>query len=159
MGNQNYEKVGSEMGEGPHPSTHFLPLCCALHYRVIYWDTHRDRVVYVDPFDPRGESMEEEWKHRAIQLCEQMGGKWNAQKVSPPAYGMGLPALPVQVDGTSCGLDVNVYMLRLMYGWEAVTFPPEGTNTMRLVVARCLGKKSFPMKQLQITLGGTVADG
>ena len=115
-------------------------------------------VVYVDPFDPRGESMEEEWKDRAIHMCEQMGGKWNAQKVSPPAYGMGLPALPVQVDGTSCGLYVIVYMLMLMNGWEAVTFPPEGTNTMRVVVARYLAKKRFPMKQLKITLNAITAD-
>ena len=72
---------------------------------------------------------------------------------------MDLPSLPVQVDATSCGLYVIVYMLMLINGWETVTFPPEGTNTMRVVVARYLGKKRFPMKQLQITLGGITADG
>ena len=43
-------------GKGHIPRHIFFPFAVALHYRVIYWDTHRDRVVYVDPFDPRGKT-------------------------------------------------------------------------------------------------------
>ena len=38
--------------KGHVPRHIFFPFAVGLHYRVIYWDTHRDRVVYVDPLDP-----------------------------------------------------------------------------------------------------------
>ena len=145
-------------GKGHIPRHIFFPFAIALHYRVIYWDTHRDRVVYIDPLEPHGQTMEEEWKDRAIQLCDHMGSKWNTQKVCPPEYGIDLPILPVQVDGTSCGVYIVVFMLMLINGWESVNFPLEATNHMRLVVSRCLGKKRFPMHQLANTLNANVPE-
>ena len=149
--NRTVKRWVGKWGKGHVPRHIFFPFAVNLHYRVIYWDTHRDRVIYIDPLNPCTTDFEEEWVARAISLCGHMGSKWNSQQVSPPDFGMALPQLPRQVDGSSCGLYVVVYMLMLSQGWESVVFPPEGTNVFRMLVARCLGLKKFRVNQLKHT--------
>ena len=76
--------------------------------------------------------------------------------MSPPEFGMALPHLPRQVDGSSCGLYVVVYILILSQGWESVLFPAEGTNVFRILVARCLGLKKFHLNQLKHTFSAKI---
>jgi len=156
--NRAKKSWAKKLGDAHIPKHLFLPFAVGLHYRVIVWDTHRDRVVYLDPFNPVPSEPEQCWMNVAINLCGKMRQSWSIHDLPPPAYGMELPNLPVQVDGVSCGLYIVVYMLMMINNGTNVVFPPEGTTTFRVIVAWFLGRAKFPFRQLQKILSAEVTE-
>ena len=78
------KKWATKWGKGHVPRRIFFPFAVGLHYRVIFWDTHRDRVVYIDPLHPLDAKTDDQWKELAIAMCVQVGKGWTTQQVAPP---------------------------------------------------------------------------
>ena len=132
---RSMKKWTKKFGKGNVPRFIMVPFAVSLHYRVIVWDTHRDRVVYLDPFNPIPLEAEQAWVDLAVDICGKMRTSWSTHDLPPPSYGFEVDGLPDQVDGVSCGLYVIVYMLMFANNWVSVNFPPQGTNTFRVILA------------------------
>ena len=136
-------------GKGHIPRYIMLPFAVDLHYRLVVWDTHRDKVVHLEPLDPNPTSADQTWIEFCVNICAKWRTVWSMHELPPPSYGFDVPELPAQMDGVSCGIYVLVYMLMFANNWVCVLFPPEGTNVFRIVVARLLGLKKMPFNQLK----------
>ena len=110
-------------GKNHIPRHILVPFAVGLHCRLIVWDTNRDRVAYIDPFNPNPATPEDCWVDAAVKICIQIRAGWCSHDLPGPSYGLELPELPVQRDGVSCGLYVIVYTLMIINGWVRVLFP------------------------------------
>ena len=61
VGGRLMKKWTKKMGKGHVPRYLMVPFAVAMHYRVIIWDTHRDREVYLDPLNPIAGEAEQSW--------------------------------------------------------------------------------------------------
>ena len=86
------------------------------------WDTHRDRVVYVDPLPTRPNCPDQAWVDAGVGICPQIWNAWSVHELPGPSYGFELPMRPQQQDGVSCGLCIIVHMLMIINGWVEVLF-------------------------------------
>jgi Ulp1 family protease len=146
---RSIKKWAKKWEKGHVPHYIMLPFAVDLHYRVVVWDTHRDKVIYLDPLHPTPSSADDSWVQFSVEICSKIRTSWSTHHLPPPEYGFNIPPFPRQVDGVSCGLYVILYMLMFANNWVAVTFPPEGTNLMRVILARLIMQKKLPIGQLK----------
>ena len=142
---RSMKKWERKWGKKYFPKMVFIPFAVGLHCRLFIWNTHRDRIVYVDRFDQLNVSPEQEWVESGIKICAKIRHVFSGFELSPPGYGMELPLFPTQEDGCSCGLYVVLYMVMSMQGYHTVRFPPSATNALRILLAKCLGRQFFPL--------------
>ena len=142
---RSIKKWERKWGKKHFPKLLLIPFAVGMHYRVFMWNTHKDRVVYVDPFDPLNELPDQEWQDNGIKLCAKIRHVFNGFELSPPGYGMEVPVFPTQEDGCSCGLYVVLYMVMSTQDYRTVHFPPTATSALRILLAKCLGRKFFPL--------------
>ena len=139
-----------------------VPFAVAMHYRVIIWDTHRDRLVSLNPLNPIPGEAEQSWVGLSVNLCAEMRNLWSSHELPPTSYRFEVQGLPEQADEVSCGLYVVVYMLVFVNNWVNSNFPPEGTSTFRVILAGHLAHKKFPFSQLKkifsVVMATTVDD-
>ena len=50
--NRSIKKWEKKFGKKHFPRLILIPFAVTLHYRLYVWNTHMDKVVYIDPFNP-----------------------------------------------------------------------------------------------------------
>ena len=92
-----------------------VPFAVAMHYRMIIWDTHRDRVVYLDPLNPIAGEAEQSWIGLSGNLCAKVRNSWSSHELPPTSYGFEVQGLPEKA--AVYMLYVVVYMLMFAHNW------------------------------------------
>ena len=85
-----------------------VPFAVAMHYRVIIWDTHRDRLVSLNPLNPIPGEAEQSWVGLSVNLCAEMRNLWSSHELPPTSCGFEVQGrrLLEKADGVSCSLYV-----------------------------------------------------
>ena len=147
--NRSIRKWEKKWGKKHFPNFVFIPFAEGLHYRLYVWDTHRDRVQYVEPFCPSTTAVDEHFAVQGVQLCGEIRNIFSGMTVPPPEYGLQLPQFPVQEDNCSCGLYVILYMFMVSQKFDEVYFPKEGTHVLRMWLAKKLCSGEFAMSSME----------
>jgi hypothetical protein len=86
------KKWAKKWDKGHVPKYVMLLFAVDLHYRVVVWDTHRDKVIYLDPLDPLPTSAEKSWVEFSVHICSKMRSAWSMHE--PPVVALQSDPLP-----------------------------------------------------------------
>jgi Ulp1 family protease len=146
--NRSIKRWEKKWGKNHFPKYVLIPFAVGLHYRLYVWDTHRDRVQYVEPFSPSTSADDEQFGVQGVQLCAEIRKIFSGMTVPPPEYGLQLPQFPAQQDSCSCGLYVILYVFMVSQNVDEVYFPKEGTDVFRMWLAKKLTGGEFGMSSM-----------